>query len=81
MTTTTALPAPRSSVICVPAGDVTILDLPVVEVPVAVERGWHVDPMAIHKLRWHDGAEWTEHVTHFGPVPCQHCTPLESCVR
>ncbi len=41
--------------------------------PEVVTKGWHADPMAIHKMRWHNGAEWTEHVTHFGPVPCQHC--------
>lgn len=42
-------------------------------VPV-VGKGWHPDPMAIHKFRWHDGTEWTGHVTHYGPVPCRHCT-------
>ena len=33
-------------------------------------RGWHDDPLALHDLRFHDGVEWTEHVTHLGPVPC-----------
>ncbi len=42
-------------------------------VPTIAEPGWHADPMRLHKLRWHDGTEWTGHVTHFGPVPCLHC--------
>ena len=36
-------------------------------------KGWHQDPRGEHKLRFHDGAEWTEHTTHHGPVPCQGC--------
>lgn len=36
-------------------------------------KGWHSDPEAKHDLRFHDGNGWTEHVTHFGPVPCQGC--------
>jgi hypothetical protein len=35
--------------------------------------GWHRDPWRQHDLRYHDGRQWTEHVTHFGPVPCQGC--------
>lgn len=42
-------------------------------VTVTVERGWHTDPRREHDLRFHDGEAWTEHVTHFGPVPCQGC--------
>ncbi len=49
----------------------TTLTAPVLS---TITRGWHADPMAIHKLRWHDGEEWTGHVTHFGPVPCHECS-------
>jgi hypothetical protein len=35
--------------------------------------GWHQDPWRLHKERFHDGDEWTESVTHFGPIPCQGC--------
>lgn len=35
--------------------------------------GWHADPEQLHKLRYHDGVEWTDHVTHFGPTPCSGC--------
>jgi hypothetical protein len=38
-------------------------------------KGWHPDPHQAHDLRYHDGAAWTEHVTHFGPVPCTGCHP------
>ena len=44
-------------------------------VPAAV-KGWHADPEGRHDLRFHDGKAWTEHVTHFGPVPCQGCNPF-----
>lgn len=37
------------------------------------DKGWHDDPRGEHKLRFHDGHEWTEHTTHFGPVPCTGC--------
>lgn len=63
MTTTFAPTAPASS------GS----DQSTVFVPAVVAKGWHADPMAIHKMRWHDGTEWTGHVTHYGPVPCHHC--------
>lgn len=43
--------------------------------PVAAVKGWHADPLNQHDLRFHDGTAWTEHVTHFGPVPCQGCSP------
>lgn len=39
----------------------------------ATAKGWHDDPWGHHDLRYHDGAAWTEHVTHFGPVPCAGC--------
>ncbi len=37
------------------------------------DPGWYQDPYEVHKLRYFDGDEWTGHVTHAGPVPCQHC--------
>ncbi len=43
---------------------------------VAATKGWHADPQGRHDLRFHDGTSWTEHVTHFGPVPCQGCNPF-----
>ena len=39
----------------------------------AVAKGWHADPWRRHDLRYHDGRSWTDHVTHFGPVPCRGC--------
>lgn len=41
--------------------------------PKTTAKGWHPDPRAEHKLRFHDGDGWTEHATHFGPVPCSGC--------
>lgn len=38
-------------------------------------KGWHDDPRGEHEMRYHDGNDWTEHVTHFGPVPCRGCHP------
>ncbi len=35
--------------------------------------GWHNDPKGHHRLRYFDGDEWTDHVTHFGPTPCLRC--------
>lgn len=35
--------------------------------------GWFEDPLREHRLRYHDGQIWTDHVTHYGPSPCQHC--------
>ena len=40
---------------------------------ITTAKGWHTDPLAEHDLRFNDGDTWTEHVTHFGPVPCQGC--------
>lgn len=39
----------------------------------AAAKGWHEDPWHLHDLRYHDGSGWTDHVTHFGPVPCPGC--------
>lgn len=39
-------------------------------------KGWHRDPFGQHKLRFHDGVEWTQHTTHHGPVPCSGCHSL-----
>lgn len=39
----------------------------------AVAPGWYADPFALHRLRYHSGTDWTDHVTHFGPTPCQGC--------
>ena len=39
----------------------------------SVEAGWFPDPTRQHDLRYHDGTDWTDHVTHFGPTPCQGC--------
>lgn len=41
--------------------------------PATPTKGWHEDPLRQHDLRWHNGIEWTEHVTHYGPVPCRGC--------
>ncbi len=48
---------------------------PVAPEVVTIDRGWHPDPLRQHDLRFHDGSTWTEHVTHFGPVPCRACNP------
>jgi hypothetical protein len=48
---------------------------PVVLTSLLVTKGWHTDPRQQHDLRYHDGREWTGHVTHFGPVPCRGCHP------
>lgn len=37
------------------------------------KKGWLEDPLGQHKFRFHDGQQWTEHTTHFGPVPCLGC--------
>ena len=36
--------------------------------------GWFADPLGQHNLRYHDGTEWTDHVTHHGPTPCEGCS-------
>lgn len=38
-----------------------------------VQPGWFPDPLGLHNLRYFDGADWTDHVTHFGPTPCPSC--------
>lgn len=37
------------------------------------EPGWYRDPREIHHLRYFDGTDWTTHVTHRGPTPCDRC--------
>ena len=47
------------------------------EAPAAVEdSGWFPDPLLQHDLRYFDGGDWTDHVTHRGPEPCWSCHPL-----
>ena len=46
---------------------------PVVGTVRTTKKGWHDDPRGEHKMRFHDGVAWTEHTTHFGPVPCTGC--------
>lgn len=41
--------------------------------PVLNDPGWFPDPLAQHHLRYFDGREWTDHVTHRGPEPCAGC--------
>jgi hypothetical protein len=38
-----------------------------------LQAGWFPDPEGVHHLRYFDGVDWTDHVTHFGPTPCQGC--------
>ncbi len=38
------------------------------------EPGWFNDPSGLHQLRYFNGVSWTEHVTHSGPTPCEHCS-------
>lgn len=52
------------------ATDLVVAPLAIHEPVRVIARGWHDDPLGLHDLRFHDGLEWTEHVTHFGPVPC-----------
>jgi hypothetical protein len=44
------------------------------------EAGWYPDPDREHRLRYFDGSNWTGHVTHFGPTPCEGCfyTPIDN---
>ncbi len=37
------------------------------------EPGWYRDPQEAHQLRYFDGIDWTAHVTHGGPTPCDRC--------
>lgn len=40
------------------------------------DPGWYIDPLEQHKLRYFDGTQWTDHVTHYGPEPCIGCAHL-----
>lgn len=40
---------------------------------VLTDPGWFPDPLEKHHLRYFDGDEWTDHVTHHGPEPCTDC--------
>jgi Protein of unknown function (DUF2510) len=55
----------------------TLRFAPITERPPAIRpttvKGWHDDPLGLHALRYHDGIDFTDHVTHFGPVPCSSC--------
>ena len=53
-------------------GDVgmTVTEQQMVE---ATEAGWYPDPDRRHRLRYHDGLLWTDHVLHNGPTPCEGC--------
>jgi hypothetical protein len=56
-------------------GDVATMTLAQHHHP-ALERpnsGWFPDPIGEHHLRYHDGMNWTAHVTHYGPTPCTGC--------
>ncbi len=37
------------------------------------DPGWFPDPLRQHHLRYFDGDQWTDHVTHRGPEPCGRC--------
>lgn len=36
-------------------------------------EGWFDDPTGEHHQRFFDGEQWTDHVTHTGPLPCSGC--------
>ncbi len=42
----------------------------------ATQAGWFDDPQALHAKRYFDGSVWTDHVTHYGPAPCEGCGAL-----
>jgi hypothetical protein len=48
-----------------------VIDHPTVTVDRA---GWYPDPDQQHNLRYFDGQDWTDHVTHYGPTPCSGCS-------
>ncbi len=56
----------------------TAIELPKPVTSLALDAGWHRDPMGEHRLRYFDGAEWTDHVTHFGPWPCEGCDSVDT---
>ena len=51
----------------------TTIEQPIDRIRNAQSAGWFPDPKRQHHLRYHDGRGWTEHVTHFGPAPCDGC--------
>ena len=60
-------------------GTMTLIEQPMIEfevrqVPDLGTEGWFTDPHETHNLRYFDGSRWTDHVTHFGPTPCQGCS-------
>lgn len=59
----------------------TAIELPNPVAPIALEAGWHRDPRGEHRLRYFDGAKWTDNVTHFGPWPCEGCGPIPATDR
>ena len=44
------------------------------DLPFPSRADWYVDPLAQHHLRYFDGMQWTDSVTHFGPTPCRGCS-------
>lgn len=57
----------------------TVIEQPTLQLrlpprPPIIDAGWYPDPRLEHNLRYFDGSRWTEHVTHFGPTPCDRCT-------
>lgn len=67
MTALLDLPSPATT------ARMTVPPAPPVTAPLTTAKGWHEDPWHLHDLRYHDGSGWTDHVTHFGPVPCPGC--------
>lgn len=48
--------------------------------PAPDDMGWHEDPWQRHQLRFHDGAQWTEHVAD-GGFPSLDTTPVADLPR
>lgn len=42
------------------------------------QAGWFDDPQGEHAKRYFNGTDWTTHVTHFGPSPCEGCGQLRT---
>lgn len=51
-----------------PTGSTRMLERPAV-------ADWYPDPTGSHRLRYFNGIDWTDAVTHFGPIPCHGCGP------